>query len=114
MLVTSAAFLIAISLVVFGIAYYYLTTRNRERMAIIEKGLPPDYFKGSGHYLPLILTLGIVCIGIALGIVVALWLISLRVSAYEKLILPISVFLFMGLSLVASYFVLKSIRDKKG
>ena len=106
MLVTSAGFLIAISLVVFGIAYYYFTTRHRERMAIIEKGLPPDYFKGSANYLPLILTLGIVCFGIAFGLLAVLWLLSFRVIRALPFIVPISVFLSMGISLLVSYFVL--------
>ena len=47
---------IAISLTLsgFGIAYYYLTTRSKERLALIEKGLATTYFAQSKSYLPLV------------------------------------------------------------
>lgn len=111
--VTSAALFISISLVVFGISYYYFTTRNRERMAILEKGLPPDFFKGNTHYLPLLLTLGIVSIGISFGILVGTFLSSIKIEGARYLMFPFSIFLFLGISLVVSYFVLKAIRKKQ-
>ena len=52
----------------FGIAYYYLTTRSRERLALIEKGLAPSAFAQSRSYLPLLLLLGVLSMGIAAGI----------------------------------------------
>lgn len=76
-------------------------------MAIIEKGLPPDLFKGAHNYLPLILTLGIVSIGVSLGILAGGYLHSLPVS-WPGDPLPFCVFLFLGLSLLAAYFLLKA------
>jgi hypothetical protein len=111
--VTSAALFISISLVVFGISYYYFTTRYKERIAILEKGLSPDFFKGSTNYLPLILTLGIVSIGISLGIVVGAFLNSLEIEGTRHLMLPFAIFLFLGISLVVSYFILKAIQRKQ-
>jgi|SRR5688572_1759766 len=108
--VTSAALFISISLVVFGISYYYFTTRYKERMAILEKGLSPHFFKGNTHYLPLILTLGIVSIGISLGLVVGMFLSAIKIEGAKYLMLPFSIFLFLGISLVVSYFVLKAIQ----
>lgn len=108
--ITSAALFTSISLVVFGISYYYFTTRYKERMAILEKGLPPDFFNGSANYLPLILTLGIVSIGISLGIVVGALLNSLEIEGTRYLMLPFAIFLFLGISLLVSYFVLKAIQ----
>jgi hypothetical protein len=106
--ITSAALFISVSLVVFGISYYYFTTRYKERMAILEKGLPPDFFKGGTHYLPLILTLGIVSIGISLGIVVGAFLNSLQIEGAQYLMLPFAIFLFLGISLLVSYYILKA------
>lgn len=111
--VTSAALFISVSLVVFGISYYYLTTRYKERMAILEKGLAPNFFKGNTHYLTLILTLGIVSIGISLGLLVGTFLNALKIEGGRYLMVPFSVFLFLGISLVVCYFVLKAIHRKQ-
>ncbi|MBX3239810.1 MAG: hypothetical protein KIT80_21175 [Chitinophagaceae bacterium] len=110
--ITSAALFISISLVVFGISYYYFTTRYKERMAILEKGLPSDFFKSGNHYLPLILTLGIMSIGISLGILVGTFLSAIKIEGAKYLMLPFSIFLFLGISLVVSYFILKAIQKK--
>lgn len=110
--ITSASFFISVSLVVFGISYYYFTTRYKERMAIIEKGLPPDFFKGNTNYLLFILLLGIVSTGISLGILTGSFLRSLEINGIKDFVLPATIFLFLGISLLISYFVLKAI-DKR-
>lgn len=110
--ITSASLFIAISLVVFGISYYYFTTRYKERMTLIEKGLPPDYFKGNTNYLLFILLLGIVSIGIALGVITGTFLRSLEISGIKDFVLPAAILLFLGLSLLVSYFVLRKILEK--
>ncbi len=107
MQITSAALLISIALVVFGIAYYFFTTRHKERMAIIENGLAPDLFKGQGSYLPFLLMLGIISIGIATGILAGA-ILSLLVSIERVYVMSMSIFLFLGISLILCYFVLKS------
>lgn len=107
MQITSAALFIAISLVVFGISYYYFTTRHRERMTLLEKGLPPDYFKNSVGYLPFLLVLGIISIGIALGILTATFLKSSGLLISADFVLPASVFIFLGISFLVSYYVLR-------
>ncbi|MGF6846024.1 vacuolar-type H+-ATPase subunit I/STV1 [Chitinophaga sp. W3I9] len=113
MQITSASLIISLALVVFGISYYYFTTRYKERMTIIEKGLPSDYFKGGTNYLLFILLLGIVSIGISLGVVLGTFLRSLNIDGIRDFILPATIFLFLGISLIVSYFVLKSIDKKK-
>ncbi len=106
MQITSAALLISIALVVFGIAYYYFTTRHKERMAIIENKLPSDIFKGTENYLPFILMLGIISIGISAGIMAGMAIISLGFT--NDYTMPVCIFLFLGLSLLAGYFLLRS------
>lgn len=105
--VTSAALFISISLVVFGIAYYFFTTRHKERMAIIETGQSPDLFKKQGQWLYFLLTLGIVSIGISLGMLTGTVLEPV-VNLHGFWIMSISIFFFLGLSLVLCYFILKS------
>ncbi|MBC8153788.1 MAG: hypothetical protein H7Z72_12830, partial [Bacteroidetes bacterium] len=92
MQITSAALLISIALVVFGIAYYFFTTRHKERMAIIERGLSPDLFKGQANYLRFILMLGIISIGIATGILTGA-IIAPWVSIHEVWVMSICIFL---------------------
>ena len=82
-------------------------------MTIIEKGLSPNFFKGGNHYLPFILTLGIISIGISMGIAFGTFLNSLEIGGTEYLMLPFAIFLFLGMSLLVSYFILKSIRKKQ-
>jgi hypothetical protein len=105
--VTSVALFISISLVVFGISYYFFTTRHKERMAIIETGQSPDLFKKKGQWLYFLLTLGIISIGIALGILIGA-VLEPMVNLHGFWIMSISIFLFLGLSLICCYFILKS------
>ena len=103
----------SITFAIFGICYYFLTTRNKERMAILERGLPQDYFKDNSNYLPLILLLGIVSVGIASGILTGAFLESLEIDGFRNLMLTFSIFLFLGVSLIVSYFILKNIHKSK-
>lgn len=109
---TSAALLISISLVVFGIAYYYFTTRHKERMAIIETGKSPDLFKKQGQWLYFLLTLGIVSIGIALGIIAGAFVREV-VNIQGFWVMSSSILAFLGISLIFCYLILKSQFDKQ-
>lgn len=112
MQITSSALLISISLVVFGIAYYFFTTRHKERMAIIESGQSPDLFKKQGQWLYFLLTLGIVSIGIALGILAGALIQSL-INLHSFWIMSSSILAFLGISLILCYFILKAQFDKR-
>lgn len=106
---TSAALFISISLVVFGISYYYFTTRHKERMEIIARGLAPDYFKGQTNVI--LLVLGMVSIGIALGLGAGI-VISTLLQLEKLLTITFCVFLCLGLALISSYFLLKRIKQQ--
>ncbi|MGO4290522.1 DUF6249 domain-containing protein [Chitinophaga sp. RAB17] len=109
MQLTSAALFIAIALVIFGISYYYFTTRHKERMTILEKGLPPDYFKRNLTVLPFLLMLGIISIGIAMGLLTGALLNALPIPGVsDDLRFVFSIFLCLGISLLVGYNVLKS------
>ena len=110
---TSAAVLIATALAVFGISYYYFTTRHRERMTVLEKGLPGDFFKGTYTNIHFILVLGIVSIGVAVGIGMVALLRSLQIESIDKLAFPLMIFFFLGVSLIVSYFILKGLLKKE-
>lgn len=109
---TSAAALVAISLAIFGISYYYFTTRHRERMTILEKGLPADFFDHTGNHIHFILMLGIISVGIAFGMGTGAFLRSLDLGGIHGLAFPLMIFFFLGISLILSYFILKALQKK--
>jgi hypothetical protein len=89
---------------VFGIIYIYLMTRNKERMALIEKGASAELFNKPIKEGKWGLKLGIMAIGVGIGIVVA----NIFVSAHllnEEVAFPSMIFLFAGAGLVTSYYV---------
>jgi hypothetical protein len=100
---------IAFFATVFGIYYVHITTRNRERMALIDKGADASLFN-TGKEVPFFnwnkftLKLGMLFMGIAIGIIAGSILNTMGVMQdgpdYVSMI-----FLFGGLSLVLFYII---------
>ncbi|WP_192348862.1 DUF6249 domain-containing protein [Algoriphagus sp. Y33] len=111
---TTVTLFISLALVVFGICYYYFTHRHRERMFLLSKGLPPDYFKGQISYLPYLLVLAIVTLFLSIGIVVGGKLASAStIELKGSLLFLATLFFFLGLGLLTSYLILRFNRQKK-
>lgn len=90
---------------IFGMTYVYLTTRNKERLALIEKGADASLFntgkkRGLGN---IILNLALLAIGIGIGVLVGAGLEQAGMD--EDVSFPASIFIFGGLGLVASFFI---------
>ena len=98
---------------VFASLYVHLTTRNKERLALIEKGADPELFKtkpdaNSGHGT---FKIGLFLVGIALGILCGYFLTEGGMEeepAYFSMI-----FLFGGIALVVSYFMQRKNTENK-
>ncbi|MDH5475509.1 MAG: hypothetical protein OEX22_07460 [Cyclobacteriaceae bacterium] len=102
-------------LAIFGIVYYYLTTRNKERLALIEAGADAKLFKSktNGSY-NFIIILGMLAIGIALGIGLGFIIDrSVDMGHDSEGAYVFGVFLFSGLSLLASFFLIKSLEKEE-
>ncbi len=103
---------VVIFLVIFGIFYLYYSSRNKERMALIEKGAEASIFFGpksersekSGKW---ILTVGVLAIGVALGVLSGAALESAGMD--DDVAFPASIFLFAGIALVAAFFLSKKV-----
>lgn len=113
----------------FGIVYYFFTTRHKERMALLETGADPNLFKHSSKNYQFLLTLGIVSVGLSLGIAVgyileegmiarqAQEIAAIRLSrphyipSYPAAYL-ISVFFFVGISLILAYLISQRLNAK--
>ena len=87
---------------IFGIVYLGVTSRNRERMALIERGADPSLFdtkrKGATGG---IMKVGLFLFGIGVGIVVAYFLASGGME--QGAAYPAMIFVFGGLALITSY-----------
>ncbi|HVN57135.1 MAG TPA: DUF6249 domain-containing protein [Bacteroidales bacterium] len=93
---------------VLGIVYLFYTTRNKERMALIEKGADASLFntgkeKGTG-WSKFTLKIGMLSIGVALGIICGAVLTQAGIL-YDGANYTSMIFLFGGLSLVLYYLI---------
>ena len=60
-------------LAIFGVVYLYLSTRNKERLALIEKGVDASIFMNGGQdrtpfYKVILLNLALLLMGIGVGV----------------------------------------------
>lgn len=97
---------------VFGSWYIYISTRNKERLALIEKGASPDLFKAKPNENSGYTTFkaGLFLVGIALGIVAGYFLTNSgmdETAAYFSMI-----FLFGGIGLVVSFLLQGKFKNK--
>jgi hypothetical protein len=116
---------IVLFLVIFGIFYVYISARNRERMAIIDKGTEFDLSifenKKRFNFQGLLIRFGFLSVGVGLGIVVAIILENSMYDIFHHHVWngngdynytmdnspPLyfaMIFIFGGLGLIAGYF----------
>lgn len=95
---------------IFGVFYVFFTTRNKERLALIEKGADASLFATkSNHKTNFTLKFGMLAVGIGVGILVASILDNYTVLD-EEVAYPSMIFLFGGLFLVANAMIEKKDR----
>ncbi len=97
---------------IFGMWYVFFTTRNKERMALIEKGADASLFNTGRKYnvkwKNFSLSAGMFLIGIGLGIMVGA-LLEANTTLDEGAGYTLSIFFFAGLALVIYYFVARKL-----
>lgn len=102
---------------IFAIAYLYFSTRNKERLALIEKGADASIFVSDrkGHSAPgwkvFVLNIALLLMGIGSGIIVG-GILSGVFHADDDIVLPGSIFLFAGTGLLVGFFLTKKM-DKE-
>jgi hypothetical protein len=97
----------------FGIVYLFFSTRNRERMAMIEKGVDASLFvKPQQKSNDQSLKYGIVLISIAFGLLVGQYLRQYAEMPQEVAFFSM-ISLFSGLGLVFFYLVNKMRESKE-
>jgi hypothetical protein len=100
----------------FGIFYLFFSTRNKERLALIEKGADAKIFnhggkKGSTAKV-FILNIALLAMGIGLGILLALIVTSYTEMDDEEAIYPAMIFLSAGAALFVGFNMTKKM-DKE-
>ncbi|MBC2839169.1 DUF6249 domain-containing protein [Robiginitalea sp. SC105] len=103
--------------VFFGIAYLYFSTRNKERMALIEKGADASIFvQGKRPSQPLwkilILNLALLLMGIGAGVMIGGSLAQIG-GVDDDIAMPGSIFLLAGTGLLIGFFITKKMDEKE-
>lgn len=92
---------------IFGIFYVWISARNKERMAMIEKGADASLFATKKKYFGNItLKFGMLAVGIGIGILIGS-LLSNYTALDEEVAFPSMIFLFAGLFLVGNAMIEK-------
>lgn len=94
-------------LMIFGIVYLIYSTRNRERLALIEKGVDASIFlegkaKGVPAWKVFVVNLAFLLIGSGVGIFVAL-LITTYTSLDDDAVYPSIIFIMSGVGLLIGF-----------
>ncbi|MFT6243488.1 MAG: hypothetical protein ACJA0U_001971 [Salibacteraceae bacterium] len=87
---------------VFGILFLFFSTRNRERLAMIEKGVDPSIFTTKLSRIGI--KIGLLAVGIALGVLFG-QLIRHTTNMDEEPATISMIFLFAGAGLVVEHFL---------
>ncbi|WP_109298856.1 DUF6249 domain-containing protein [Aquimarina sp. AU474] len=99
---------------VFGIVYLFVTARNKERLALIEKGADASIFYSSKDkkmtpvWKVFILNLSLLLMGIGVGIFIA-GILHLSIGVDEDIAYPGTIFLMAGVGLFTGFNMTKNL-----
>lgn len=101
--------------VIFGIFYLYITARNKERLALIEKGGDASIFYGKDRRVTpmwkvIIINLALLLIGIGVGIFIAATLHSVM-GVDDDVAYPGTIFLMAGIGLFSGFYLTKKLNN---
>lgn len=101
--------------VIFGIFYLHYSTRNKERLALIEKGADASIFaRGKQHAAPiwkvLILNVAFLFMGIGLGVLIAS-ILEAYTTLEEDALYPAVIFIMAGVGLYTGFMQTKKFVD---
>lgn len=101
---------------IFGVFYLYFSTRNKERLALIEKGAEASIFvKGRTHTAPiwkvLVLNVALILMGVGIGIFIAS-ILHYNLGVDEEVAYPGTIFLMAGIGLFVGFNMTKNL-DKE-
>jgi len=95
---------IAMFAAIFGILYVFFTTRNKERLSMIEKGVDASMFLTKKQNKGYTLKFGMLAVGVAIGLLVGS-IIAENTNLPEEVAYFSMIFLFGGAFLIANHFI---------
>ena len=97
---------ISLFLAIFGMVYLYLSTRNKERLALIEKGADASIFnlgkRTGSSWKVIVLNLAFLLMGIGLGVFIANLLVTYT-TLDEEAVYPALIFFMAGIGLYIGF-----------
>lgn len=120
-----AIIFIALFASVYGVFYLYINTRNRERMAMIEKGIDTALFsqerepktlkaRKTGSGIKFTLKSGMLIIGVGIGFVVSVLFNGLLDRDVYPLLVIGVIFICGGAGLVSGFYMGRNLEKKDG
>ena len=92
---------------IFGVVYVFVSARNRERMAMIEKGVDPkDFITKTKISVYSILKWALLLVGVGFGLFIGSLLEAYTTISEEPAYIASALF-FGGLGLTAAFFIQK-------
>ncbi len=101
--------------VIFGIFYLFISARNKERLALIEKGADASIFYGKNRRVTpiwkvIVINLAFLLMGIGLGILISEALIT-GLNMDEDVARPGTIFLMAGVGLFTGFYFTKKLNN---
>lgn len=99
--------------VIFGIFYLFISARNKERLALIEKGADASIFYSNNRKVTpmwkvIIINLATLLMGIGLGIFIAA-ILHYNLGVDEDVAYPGTIFLMAGIGLFSGFYFTKKL-----
>lgn len=98
---------------IFGVIFTFLTTRNKERLALIENGADAKLFNSGKKYSfgQFILSISLLAIGVGAGILFGA--LFRQNGMDDGVAFSACIFIFGGIGLMASFFVNRKLTEKE-
>ena len=98
--------------VIFGIFYLYISARNKERLALIEKGADASIFYGKERKVTpiwkvIVINLALLLMGIGAGVLLSEVLVQTNMD--ENVARPGTIFLMAGVGLFMGFILTKKL-----
>jgi hypothetical protein len=103
--------------VIFGIYYLYISARNKERLALIEKGADATIFYSKSKRITpvwkvLVLNFALLMMGIGMGIFLG-GILHSSLNVDEDIAFPGTIFFLAGSALLVGFFITKKLDEEK-
>jgi len=112
----SEIFIVAIIFgVIFGIFYLFISARNKERLALIEKGADASIFysknkRATPMWKVIVVNFALLMMGIGLGIFIA-GILNQVLGVDEDIAYPGTIFLMAGAGLFTGFYLTKKLNE---